>query len=118
MPCLSSLTKSFFTAAVLGCLGVGGLTVGAAPLLVGEASPDDTSHRGSGRLVTQVPTLLPTVEPGQAIAYRGTGRIQQSADPLVSHRGSGRIDEEPAAASQSAYRGSGRIAPDGLMALA
>ncbi|WP_204139051.1 hypothetical protein [Halomicronema sp. CCY15110] len=63
------------------------------------------SHRGSGRVVTQVPTQW---LPDATYDYRGTGRLQQTPEARLAHRGSGR---SPAASSQptTAYRGSGRV---------
>lgn len=62
-----------------------------------------SSHRGSGRLVSQ----LPQRSPAESIYdYRGTGRLHQDRDAVLSHRGSGR---GPASQQSSlAYRGSGR----------
>ena len=104
-------TSHFCLAAItLGCLGA----VSFSPnfdVPQAEKNPQSPeSHRGSGRVVTQVPTqFFPATTP----EYRGTGRVHQNPEDLLAHRGSGR---SPAATTQPsvAYRGSGRVMPTPL----
>lgn len=49
-----------------------------------------------------------------AIAYRGTGRYSEPIDPMLAHRGSGRVDNDTADTNDVAYRGSGRISPNSM----
>ncbi|RZM77230.1 hypothetical protein [Leptolyngbya iicbica] len=96
--CLAGLT--------LGCLGA----VSFSPTFSAPRAESDPrspeSHRGSGRVVSQVPTQWP---PDATYDYRGTGRIHQTPEELLAHRGSGR---SPAVTEpDTAYRGSGRVMP-------
>ena len=90
----------------LGCLSVTGLPSNQG-LEHAQVPTPDPSHRGSGRVVTQVPQ---TLSPGLSYSYRGTGRIHQGTTEPVAHRGSGRSPQGHKSPSLS-YRGSGRVAP-------
>lgn len=106
-----NLASYCLTAAILGCLGISGVVSGESSAIAQTNADDETSHRGSGRIMTWHP---PTV-PQAAIAYRGTGRVHsESQDWQVSHRGSGRIENQSPDTQTVSYRGSGRIAPNSM----
>lgn len=90
----------------LGCLSFTGLPSHQSVQYTQVPTPDP-SHRGSGRVVTQVPQ---TLRPDLSYSYRGTGRIHQGNIEPVAHRGSGRSPQGHKSPSLS-YRGSGRVAP-------
>lgn len=72
-----------------------------------ESEPHNpSSHRGSGRVVTQVPQQI---DQGSSLSYRGTGRMHQTPRELLSHRGSGRVTQGQQAPESTSYRGSGRV---------
>jgi hypothetical protein len=109
---LHSMARYALAATALSCLGVGSWYVSTSGHLTDTPilGQEETSHRGSGRLITQESSL--TREFTDAIAYRGTGRVHdQSECNVVAHRGSGRIDEQSPTPNPSAYRGSGRVVP-------
>lgn len=89
----------------LGCLSLAGLP-SSQSLQRGQVPPPDPGHRGSGRVVAQVPSML---EPSSSCSYRGTGRLHQGSTEPMAHRGSGRVAPVPPKVS---YRGSGRVVPD------
>ncbi len=93
--CLAALT--------LGCLSAATFSPDNSFQHACNDSQSPSSHRGSGRLVTQVPQQS---NPDTIYDYRGTGRLHQNDNSVVSHRGSGRgpASQEPSVA----YRGSGR----------
>lgn len=104
---LHSLAKYCLVATALGCLSVGGLSLSNASYVSEAVGENQTSHRGSGRLVTQVPTNTADTE----YLYRGTGRIErQQSLSVSSHRGSGRVHDQPNKEAMISYRGTGRIA--------
>ena len=110
MFCLQNIARYFFAAAALGCLSTSVMAPQGAFYLVEASDHDETSHRGSGRVVTQGPEAMTSIE---GIAYRGTGRLEQPDELKVGHRGSGRIDNSTDTRAV-AYRGSGRVVPQGL----
>lgn len=73
-----------------------------------DEAPEESIHRGSGRLNAHRGLT-------DAVAYRGSGRItpEDLALQTLTHRGSGRITADAAAVASSttAYRGSGRLEP-------
>jgi hypothetical protein len=97
------LVYYILTTAAISSLGVGALVM-ERPLMVGQADTVETSHRGSGRLITEAKGS------GDSMAYRGTGRYQNYNvhGVAIAHRGSGRtpIDGYNEAIS---YRGTGRF---------
>lgn len=99
--CLAALT--------LGCLSATTFVSDKSFHHAYNDSHSPSSHRGSGRLVTQVPQQLPAET---IYDYRGTGRLYQDQEAVLSHRGSGRgpASQHPAIA----YRGSGRAVHSGL----
>lgn len=106
-----NLASYCLTAAILGCLGISGVVVGESSAIAQTNADDETSHRGSGRIMTR---HTPTV-PGTAIAYRGTGRVHsESQEWWMSHRGSGRIKNQSPEPQTVSYRGSGRISPNSM----
>ncbi|NEQ44137.1 MAG: hypothetical protein F6K00_11505 [Leptolyngbya sp. SIOISBB] len=97
------LSQYCLAAFTLGCLGAATLSSSADFHQAHSDSQSPSSHRGSGRVVTQVPQQLPS----EAIHdYRGTGRLYQDKDAVLSHRGSGRGPEQQQ--PSISYRGSGR----------
>lgn len=101
---LQNMAKYALAASVLGCLSISAFGISESLNLTHSQGEDETSHRGSGRIVTQVPQAT--------VSYRGTGRIgNESEYTTVAHRGSGRIDDQSPATNNSAYRGSGRMMP-------
>lgn len=112
MPSLPNLTKYFLAAAALTYLGFSGLSAEFSSLQIGDSSAtNETSHRGSGRIIS---LETQAVNPREAIAYRGTGRLESNFETIVSQRGSGRIDDETQISKTIAYRGSGRVLPNNL----
>ncbi len=111
MFCLQNITRYFLAAAALGCLSTSVIAPQGALSLAEASDRDETSHRGSGRIVTQGPEAMTALE---GIAYRGTGRLEQRNELKVGHRGSGRIDNQSPDTRAVAYRGSGRVSPRGL----
>jgi hypothetical protein len=108
MLCLRSLASYLLAAAAFGCFSANPLLSG--PILqTNDTTPEGSSHRGSGRIVTQEALTR------DAIAFRGTGRFHTPGNLyVISHRGSGRIDDQTTDSGKSAYRGSGRISPHPL----
>jgi len=105
---LSNLPKYCLATITLGCLSVMGLPAGHN-LQHTQVPPSDPGHRGSGRLVTQVPTSLDQALP---YSYRGTGRLHQGTTEPVAYRGSGRNRQDGALPVKVSYRGSGRVMPN------
>ncbi len=101
MACLRNLLGYGLTAVVVG--GAGSLWMQPSAWHSNVLN-GNTSHRGSGRIVTQ--------ESGAqgAIAYRGTGRAPHEVSVwTISHRGSGRTPVSGDTAVIVSYRGTGRI---------
>lgn len=110
MLCIKNLAKYFLAATIFSCLSVIVLATGESFHNADSATDDETSHRGSGRIMSLHPE---NHSPFNAIAYRGTGRIYPDQEEIVvSHRGSGRIDDQTPDANETVYRGSGRISPN------
>ncbi|MDB9526801.1 hypothetical protein PN498_12445 [Oscillatoria sp. CS-180] len=107
---IQGFAKYFLTISILGYLSATGASFSSSEYVSEHSEGSETSHRGSGRLVTQAPQetfdTLPT--------YRGTGRAKEQDDPALSHRGSGRVRIHVVDMDTISYRGSGRISPTHL----
>lgn len=99
------LSKFCLAAVTLGCLGAVSFSPNFSLPRAENDPRSPESHRGSGRVVTQVPTQF---MPGTHYEYRGTGRFHQLPEAELAHRGSGRSPAESSHPS-TAYRGSGRV---------
>jgi len=111
---LSNLPKYCLAAIVLGGLSLTGLPSSQSLQHTETPPPDPSSHRGSGRVVTQVPQFS---TPGQPYSYRGTGRLHQGNLDPVAHRGSGRVNQDGQTPPTLSYRGSRRVAPSPMPAV-
>jgi hypothetical protein len=101
------LTGWVAATAMVGSLGVTAFYPERVGVVSQEPLPaEQPQHRGSGRLTGQGRSSE------GAIAYRGSGRIDEETPEINAHRGSGRLEQDPLAHRMpTAYRGSGRIVP-------
>lgn len=94
--------KFLLVGAALGCLSIAGVSSSISHQETTSEAEDATSHRGSGRVVSQVP---PSQFPQSFSLHQNSRTIHQ----IAGHRGSGRINQEGQDTKSVAYRGSGRI---------
>ncbi|MGF1457962.1 MAG: hypothetical protein ACFBSG_02950 [Leptolyngbyaceae cyanobacterium] len=107
---LSHALKYCLAATAVGCFG---MTMWSPEVRfqVSEATTQDsTSHRGSGRIVTQVPTQE-DLELSNPLPQIQLERLEAGE---IAHRGSGRVDPSPDTPPSTAYRGSGRVTPNSI----
>jgi hypothetical protein len=98
------------SATVVGGWAISGWLVGTSTPVADSGCNDETSHRGSGRIVTW---LAPDANTLADITYQGPDRLMPDMQELtISHRGSGRVDPQPPDSQTVSYRGTGRIAPN------
>lgn len=105
---LANLPKYCLATITLGCLSFTGLPA-SQNLQRTQVPPPDPGHRGSGRVVAQVPAIQ---DQGSLYDYRGTGRLHQGKNEPVAQRGSGRGRQDGTYPVQVSYRGSGRVMPN------